>query len=105
MVLEHFMWMRVQRWSTSPLLDGPWEDGVVVRSSEVQGLPRVCLPCLACIIPGADCSDETSWLWLCYWDTDVQILPSKFRVRSDTSNDDGKHTEKSGLLLEKRQRT
>lgn len=88
MVLECFMWMWIRVVYTElenmPLLEEPWEDGVVVRPSEVQGFHRVRLPSSACIIPGAGCPEEISWLWLCYWDTNVQILRSKLRARSDT---------------------
>lgn len=67
---------------TMPLLGEPCEDGVVVGLAEVWGCHRVCLPSSACVITGAGCPDETSWLWLCYWDTDVHILHGKLRVRS-----------------------
>lgn len=64
-----------------PLLEGPQWDGVVLGSPGVWNLQRVCLPSLACVIPGADSPDEISWWWLCYWNTDAQILDSKLRVR------------------------
>lgn len=78
--LEHFMWLRVghTEMKNIPFLEGPREAGVVVGPPEVH---RVCLPSSACVIPGTDCPDEISWLWLCY---DVQILHSKLGGRRDT---------------------
>lgn len=85
MVPEYFMWvwMRVvhTKMEKVPLLEGPQEAGVVVGPPGVWSLQRVCLPSSACVIPGADSPGEISWLWLCYWDTDAQVLHSKLMVR------------------------
>lgn len=35
---------------------------------------------ILCYLP-VDGPGDISWLWLCYWDIDAQILHSKVRVR------------------------
>lgn len=100
-----WMWMSVVHieMETIPVLEGPWEDGVTLGSPEVQAHHTVYLLSSAHVIPGTDCPHEISWWWLYYWDTDAKILHRKLRDRIFEMMS-GRHTEKSGWLLEKGQR-
>lgn len=56
------MWTRVvnTEMENVPLLEGHWEDGVVLGPPEFLNLHKVRLPSSACLIPGADSPPEIS---------------------------------------------
>lgn len=69
-------------WRTGQRIDGSLVRGLWRVSLEASGVLSTGLARAVCIIYGTDSLADSSFVaqlpWLCYWDTNAQILPRKF---------------------------